>query len=234
MRLVLHSKNRKLSKTGTMMSTYAKTGITCPSSCVFHPEPNEYAIEKRNLFGKVTICYTLKGNSRYHQKHLGIIDALKVRVEINKFLTLRNSQRAKGATQAKRINAIRWNVSGDVFHNGIPSVEYVDSIVWACEQLKAVGVSSLGYTHGWAHPDVQPLKNWFMASCDTEEEVLQAQEMGWMATVLLPKTGTFSKIKTAKCPNQITDGLVKCDECMLCSPDSLPKFTKRVIGFKYH
>lgn len=234
MRFVIGSQNDKLSDDGSVIATYSKTGTSCPSSCMFHPTPDMYAIEKRTAFGRATVCYTLKGNTRYHQKSLSTVDALKLRMEVSKFLYLRNVKRAKGATKAKRIKTIRWNVSGDVFNDNVPNVEYIDAIVWACEKLAEVGVQSIGYTHGWHLPELQPLKKWFMASCDTVEETIKAQEAGWMVALVYNAKTDVSGLKLAKCPNQITGGRVKCAKCMLCSPNALPKFTSRVIGLKYH
>ena len=235
MRLVIGSQNVKLSENNDVMATYSKTGSTCPSSCMYHPQPNEYAKEKRTQFGRVTVCYTLKGNTRYHQKSLSTIDAIKLHVDVAKFLELRNAtKRIKGSTEAKRMRVIRWNVSGDVFDNNMPSVEYVQAIDWACHKLAETGIQSIGYTHGWMHEEIQPLKKWFIASCDTVAEVLQAQSMGWMTMITKSANMDTSGIKIADCPNQITDGRIKCAKCMLCSVSSLPKFSLRVIGMQYH
>ncbi len=235
MRFVVGSQNIKLSDNRAIIATYSRTGSTCPSSCMYHPQPNEYAREKRTAFGRVTTCYTLKGNTRYHQKHLSTVDALKVRTSVANFLELRNTtKRRKGATVAKRITAIRWNVSGDVFDNDIPSPEYIDAILWACKKLDEVGVKSIGYTHGWMLSELQSLKSYFIASCDTVDEVLQAQSMGWMTMITKSPKMDLSKLKIADCPNQITHGRIKCAKCMLCSVNSLPKFSLRVIGMEYH
>lgn len=234
MRFVIGSENDKLSDDKSVIATYSKTGVSCPSLCMFHPEPNEYAKSKRTAFGRNTICYTLKGNTRYHQKTLSTIDALKLRVDVRKFLDLRNAKRAKGATQAKRITTIRWNVSGDVFNGDIPSIDYVEAIAWSCRVLAEAGVQSIGYTHGWTYPELEILKPWFMASCDTKDEVIKAQEAGWMTALVMTDDTDISGLKLAKCPNQITGGKIKCAKCMLCSRNSLPKFSTRVIGLKYH
>jgi hypothetical protein len=84
------------------------------------------------------------------------------------------------------------------------------------------------------HEEIQPLKKWFIASCDTVAEVLQAQSMGWMTMITKSANMDTSGIKIADCPNQITDGRIKCAKCMLCSVSSLPKFSLRVIGMQYH
>ena len=240
MKFVMNSGDRKLTTGKNVAVTYNETGASCPSSCMFHPEPNQYGEEKRNAFGRVTVCYTKKGRTNIHQAKAGAVDGLKLRVAVKKFLDLRNLDKGKGVTQAKRIDTVRWHVSGDVFDNDAPSVEYIDAQVWACEQLDAVGVKSIGYTHGWRYDAVQPLRKWFMASCDTADEVIHARWMGWMTTLVynvknVPTSADLGTAKLVTCPNQITQGRVKCADCMLCSPSSLPSLeTPRVIGFRYH
>lgn len=233
MKFVLRSLDAKLG--ANIMATYNRTGDTCPSNCMYHPTADDAGLAKRAAFGRKTVCYTNKGNVNRHQKISGTVDALKLRVEIRKFLDLRTTTRKKGATQAKRTQAIRWHVSGDVFEHNRPQVDYVNALVWACAELDKVGVKSLGYTHGWKFELCQPLKEYFMASCDTMDEVLHARALGWMTVLSVSKnTVADASIKLVNCPNQITHGKITCAKCMLCSRNSLAKFTNRVIGFKYH
>jgi len=240
MKFVMNSGDVKLSTDKSVAATYNETGASCPTSCIFHPTPNDYAKSKRNAFGRVTVCYTKKGRTNIHQAVAGVVDALKLRVAVSKFLELRDSIKGKGVKLAQRVKAIRWHVSGDVFHNDAPSVDYVNAQVWACEQAKMDDVNSIGYTHGWTHDEVQPLKKWFMASCDNAEEVRDARAKGWMTTMLvdvnnLPSKEDLGGASLTICPNQKTDGRVKCAQCLLCSPSALPKLTTpRVIGFIYH
>jgi hypothetical protein len=240
MKFVMQSGDRKLTDGKNVAVTYNETGKSCPRSCMLHPTPNEYALEKRSKFGRVSTCYTKKGRTNIHQEKAGAVDGIKLRVAVRNFLNLRMMDKGKGVTQAKRIDTVRWHVSGDVFDNDAPSVEYINAQVWACEQLDAVGVKSIGYTHGWNNPDVAPLRKWFMASCDTVEEVRLARSLGWMTTLVVnpknkPTAEDLNGAKLVKCPNQITKGRVKCSSCMLCSPASLPSLdSARVIGFDYH
>lgn len=240
MKFVVNSGDAKLSTDKSVAVTYNRTGDSCPSSCMYHPEPNEYGEAKRQAFGRMTICYTKKGRTNLQQSKAGMIDALKLRVEVSKFMTLRNAEKGKGVTAAKRVQMVRWHVSGDVFENDKPSKEYIDAQVWACEQLDAIGVKSIGYTHGWMLDELQPLKKWFMASCDTADEVRLARALGWLTTLAvnvknIPTSDMLGGAKLVICPNQITQGTVKCVACRLCAPSALPSLTTpRVIGFKYH
>ena len=67
-----------------------------------------------------------------------------------------------------------------------------------------------GYTHLWKTCD-QELKNYFMASVDTEEEYKLAKHMGWTTfRTILPKDQLF--LQEAMCPWPI----VTCKQCKKC------------------
>lgn len=240
MKFVLNSGDVKLTDRKNVAVTWNETGTSCPASCMFHPEPDAVGEAKRTAFGRVTVCYTKKGRSNLQQAHAGAVDGLKLRVSVKRFLDLRAMVKGKDVTAAKRVDAVRWHVAGDVFNNDAPDIDYISAQVWACEQMQAAGVKSIGYTHGWRHAAVQPLRKWFMASCDTADEVREARALGWMTTLVvnvknIPTRDDLGGAKLTICPNQITDGRVKCVDCMLCSASSLPSLeTPRVIGFRYH
>ena len=240
MKFVLNSGDVKLTDRKNVAVTWNETGTSCPSSCMFHPEPDAVGEAKRTEFGRVTVCYTKKGRSNLQQSKAGAVDGLKLRVAVKRFLDLRSLDKGKDVTAAKRVDAVRWHVAGDVFNNDAPDIDYINAQVWACEQMQAAGVKSIGYTHGWRHDAVQPLRKWFMASCDTPAEVRDARAKGWMTTLVvnvnnIPTRADLGDAKLTICPNQITDGTVKCVDCMLCSASSLPSLeTPRVIGFRYH
>lgn len=240
MKFVMKSYDRKLSTDGSVAATYNQTGTSCPTSCIFHPEPNEYAQDKQRQFGRITKCYTKKGRTAFHERVAGLVDALKLRKSVADFINLRVSLVGKYNKIAKRVKAVRWHVSGDVFSNDIPNVDYVNAQVWACEQMAKQGIHNLGYTHGWQYEELAPLRKYFMASCDTPAEVIQAKEKGWVCTLLVDKNNVPSSddlggSKLVICPNQLTQGRVKCAQCLLCAPDALPTFNQnRVIGFHYH
>ena len=72
-----------------------------------------------------------------------------------------------------------------------------------------------GYTHQWHLLQNDDYKDYFMASCDTESDVLQAQAYGWR-TFRVQKTGELENKSTKEidCPNIATG--VQCRDCMLC------------------
>jgi hypothetical protein len=72
-----------------------------------------------------------------------------------------------------------------------------------------------GYTHQWHLLQNDDYKDYFMASCDTESDVLQAHAYGWR-TFRVQKTGELENKSTKEidCPNIATG--VQCRDCMLC------------------
>ena len=71
-----------------------------------------------------------------------------------------------------------------------------------------------GYTHQWKKLQNDDYKDYFMASCDTTEDVVQAHAYGWR-TFRVQKTGdTVKATDELDCPN-ITTG-VQCRDCQLC------------------
>lgn len=71
-----------------------------------------------------------------------------------------------------------------------------------------------GYTHQWKRLENDDYKDYFMASCDTESDVLQAHAYGWR-TFRVQKTGELARsTKEIDCPNIATG--VQCRDCMLC------------------
>ena len=72
-----------------------------------------------------------------------------------------------------------------------------------------------GYTHQWKKLQNDDYKDYFMASCDTESDVLQAHAYGWR-TFRVQKTGELENKSTKEidCPNIATG--VQCRDCMLC------------------
>jgi len=137
------------------------------------------------------------------------------------------------------------HIAGDVIDpaTGNPDPLYIAELITVCDMLTDSGIDVLGYTHTWRHPDSQPLKKYFLASCDTWQEVEEARGNDWYTQIT--DTGTLSptpaEIKPVLCPNQITAGNVKCRDCMLCSPSKLNRnrpdsrpVTRRTIVIKYH
>ena len=225
MKIVFGSHDVKLSDStrhNQVMATYTETGNNCPLSCKFHPD-NDSPYR----------CYSMKGNMRFHSQNNAGIDAQYLRARVSSFLT----DRANGKKYATRITVCRMHVSGDVINadTKLPDVDYIEAVIWACDELTKNGINVLGYTHAWMYDEVTPLQKYFMASCDDYDTIPDAQARGWMCTTTKPKEETQvpDGVKLASCPNQITDGRIKCIDCMLCSPSKLNnKTTKRVMEFK--
>jgi hypothetical protein len=239
MKLVINSHDRKLSTDHSVMVTYNTTGPSCPTSCMFHPDADSVGLEKREKYGRKTVCYTSKGKTYYAQRHAGLIDAIKLRKGVADFLRKRrlNNPRLK---VVNRVRAVRWHVSGDCLIDGQVSSDYVDALVWSSDELRNEGIPAIGYTHAWRDTATLPLQPYFLASCDNADEVNEATAGGWMCALVvnknnIPTSAELNGAKLVMCPNQTTNGKIKCADCMLCSVSNLPKFNqRRVIGFYYH
>ena len=73
-----------------------------------------------------------------------------------------------------------------------------------------------GYTHQWHKPEYQDYKQYFMASCESAYEVLNAHYTGWRS-FRVAKTEEADIMDTSTeitCPN-LTHG-VQCRDCTLC------------------
>ncbi len=92
---------------------------------------------------------------------------------------------------------------------------FVPSFVWSAYLSKARMYT--GYTHQWKVCD-QNLKNFFMASVDSEHEAVEAQSLGWR-TFRVYKGTLSRKPKEATCPSSKESGH-KLMQCIIC-PDSL-------------
>jgi hypothetical protein len=224
MNIIYSPRNRKLASADDrhkVITTYTTTGANCPLSCTFHPDndsPNK--------------CYTSKGHTAIHARNAGGIEHGK----LLRYVVALLEKRQAGDSRALGIEMLRIHTAGDVIDptTGRPDVEYIAELVTVCDALHNAGIAILAYTHAWKDADAEPLKRYFMASCDTWEDVAEARACGWLTTKLETDDATPADVKAVTCPNQITDGHVKCYDCMLCSPARLGTTSKRVIIFRYH
>jgi hypothetical protein len=94
----------------------------------------------------------------------------------------------------------------------------VPAEVWA-DVLRGVR-GYTGYTHQWAREDMQELKLYCMASCDTEEEMKRAKALGWRVFFVVPTTWLDSHAmpeKTFLCPASERAGKkLNCNTCLAC------------------
>lgn len=89
------------------------------------------------------------------------------------------------------------------------------------------GLQTLAYTHMWRHAWAQDLRPWFMASCQTWEEVALAKSMGWRATIVQsvgPESWSNGQYVGSRklgsgvvCPAMVSHGKVQCADCRLCN-----------------
>jgi hypothetical protein len=103
--------------------------------------------------------------------------------------------------------------------------------VW--EQLSRVAAGHTGYTHRWQKADSK-LKQFCMASCDTEEEARKARKLGWKPFLVrlpgeaLPK-GYF------ECPASKAEGQrLTCQQCMACKGGKLKRAKQGMPSIEAH
>ncbi len=78
-----------------------------------------------------------------------------------------------------------------------------------------------GYTHQWANPQFQRLRNYFMASADNVGELLEAHAQGWR-TFRVRKAGEPKMRSEVVCPASEEAGKVTtCANCNLCQGQRL-------------
>lgn len=223
MKIVYGSRDSKLSEprhARHVMATYTETGRNCPLTCRYHPD----GIDANK-------CYTMGYPIIQHALVNGGIQHGRLLASVQSMLT----DRRHGVAYATAITVCRHHVSGDVIDpaTGEPDELYIAEIVEVNHLLIAAGIDILGYTHAWHSPLCEPLKPWFMASCDSIEEVRMARRMGWITCTQTPDDSDTppDDVHLVKCPNQITAGRIKCLQCLLCSPHRLRHDTTRVIVF---
>ncbi len=135
-------------------------------------------------------------------------------------------------SRAKTAKIARHRVAGDV-------VDDVDMTIKECEEVKNAGLINVGYTHTWREKSSQPLKNYFRASCNDIDDLKEASNMGWAATIIadgnVPKSTMLAGKKAVICPAR--HGVpgkkdISCNDCTLCRVDSKTKDI--VVMFKVH
>lgn len=128
---------------------------------------------------------------------------------------------------------VRHRVAGDI-------VGDVPQTVEDCKIVQSEGLINIGYTHHWRAEEAQPLKGYFRASCSNLEEVMEARQMGWSPTLIVP-SGTPKSLTMANgekafmCPARHgVDGKrdITCNDCTLCRVDA--KTDKKTVMFEVH
>jgi hypothetical protein len=130
---------------------------------------------------------------------------------------------------------VRHRVAGD-------SVGDVPGTIEECKEVEAAGLINVGYTHSWREEPSQPLKQYFRASCESVEEVMQARSNGWGATIIIDKDTSEEDIpynlpngeRAYLCPTQVegNKGKISCNTCTLCK--ITPATIRKTVIFKTH
>lgn len=125
---------------------------------------------------------------------------------------------------------VRHRVAGDIIGDIKETIE-------DCKTIAKEGLTNVGYTHAWREDSVQPLKEFFRASCQNMEEVKQAREMGWATTTIFDESiGKGKQIiedeTVVMCPIDDYKKKVTCNSCRLCRVDEKTKDI--VVAFKLH
>ena len=128
---------------------------------------------------------------------------------------------------------VRHRIAGDV-------VGDVPGTIEECKVVEEEGLINVGYTHDWKNPEAQPLKDYFRASCNSVEEVIEARAMGWGATLIVPEdtpkvVSFIHGEKAILCPaRHDVPGKrdITCNSCTLCK--ITPKTIDKTIMFAVH
>lgn len=137
-----------------------------------------------------------------------------------------------GVLKSARI--VRHRVAGDVLGD-------VPETIQDCLQAEKAGFINIGYTHAWREEEVQPLKEYFRASCQSIDEVMEARQKGWSTTLIVEdmkgqKRMSLPNGETAyRCPARV--GVpdkkdITCNDCTLCKV--VDSTRKKCVIFEAH
>jgi hypothetical protein len=138
------------------------------------------------------------------------------------------SDALKGRTAAARI--VRHRVAGDV-------VGDVPGTIEECKEVDSAGLINIGYTHTWREQPSQSLRQYFRASCQSVEEVMEARSAGWATTLIVEDESKVPSIlpngeRAYLCPAQRSPDKVNCNSCTLCRVS--PQTAGKTVVFTAH
>jgi hypothetical protein len=123
-------------------------------------------------------------------------------------------------SRAASARMVRFGAIGD------PAAIDPDILLRWIDGSRKLGLDVVGYTHQWREDAHQWLSEHFMASCDSLDEVDEAERMGWRATVVVRPD--FTKGRThdgtkavVVCPAIAAERKgrkVTCNDCRMCDP----------------
>jgi hypothetical protein len=120
--------------------------------------------------------------------------------------------------------AVRFGAIGD------PSRLKRESLLADLKTARTNGFKVLAYTHHWAsEPLTGSLKREMLASCETTQQVEQAQSEGWLVAL----AGPDSAPGMVTCPNYARPE-IQCNRCGLCDVPTLRKTGYKGVVFPAH
>lgn len=119
---------------------------------------------------------------------------------------------------------VRFGAIGD------PSRLKRESLLADLATARSKGFKVLAYTHHWAkEPLTGSLKREMLASCETAEQVEQAQSEGWLVAL----AGPDSAPGMVTCPNYARPE-IQCNRCGLCDVPTLKRTGYKGVVFPAH
>lgn len=113
---------------------------------------------------------------------------------------------------------------------GDPARMKRETLLAELSTLRGAGFKVLAYTHHWAsEPLTGSLKREMLASCETMEQVEQAQAEGWLVAL----AGPLYASGMVTCPNYKRPE-VQCNRCGLCDVPTLRKTRFTGVVFPAH
>lgn len=213
----------------TAGTTYSEVGPTCPLTCWFHPN-SDFKSQWPEGF---KACYATKGHVRFSTTAKAYEGATfdgfgltRVKARIDAMLT----QHIAGD---RIMDLFRWHTGGDILHphTGEVWTEHVELILDSATKFMDVGIPLIGYTACWRLDGAQPLKNIFLASVQTREDVELAISMGWHVAWAVRECDYQESLaflrslgeKTVGCPEQHekAQSCAQCGWCAHLNPDRL-------------
>lgn len=99
--------------------------------------------------------------------------------------------------------------------------------IW--REITSVADGWTGYSHQWRRQSAQPLKDFCMASCDSESDRVEAMRKGWRTFRVL-RTGESLIAGEFSCPASDEAGKrLECTQCMACSGGDNRKASPAIV-----
>jgi hypothetical protein len=123
----------------------------------------------------------------------------------------------KGASKTAKI--ARHRVAGDIVGDQLDTLN-------ECKTLENLGYTNIGYTHDWRSEETQVLKTYFRASCQNEDEVIEARNNGWATTIIVDEN-TPNKIVLSNGERAVMCPVVKKERAINLKADGMSFSNKK-------